>query len=241
MKTQPPFEMYLERMQEIVRRLEVVEALINGKSVLHYLPPTIESIYLQFRHVLELIATASLSVNQQATEELIREGIRKWHAGDILNAIETVNPDYYYPYPLRLIKGKSELEGIDWYKGELKDFDGDYLTREKFATLYDKCSKILHTPNPFDRKAIKRNLQTDKNHLLQATKWHKRIIELLKHHKFRPVGQPEIKFYLCYTHGPSNEFRITEFVRMDVENVSDPAELANERDRFLHKKKLNYH
>ena len=61
------------------------------------LPTTVESIYLQFRHVLELIATASLSVNQVANDELRKEGRKKWHAGHILDAVETVNPGYYYP------------------------------------------------------------------------------------------------------------------------------------------------
>ena len=205
--------MYRERMQEIVRRLDVVGSLLDGKSNLLYLPPTVECIYRQFRHVLELIATASLVVNQDADSELRKEGRRKWHAGDILDAIETVNPGFYYPHPVRLVEKNDGpyVVGKERYRGQWSDFKGDYLTREKFTTLYSASSRLLHTPNPFDRKAPNRNRKTDSNQMKQARKWRMRIVELLTHHQFRPVSEPDTKLFLCHTVGPNAEFHITEW------------------------------
>ena len=55
-------DMYRERMQEIVSRLDVVESLLRGDTSIPYRPAVVESVYLQFRNVLELIATASLVI-----------------------------------------------------------------------------------------------------------------------------------------------------------------------------------
>ena len=51
-------------------------------------------------------------------------------------------------------------------EGEGKNFNGDYLNREKITTLYNACSRFLHTPNPFDRRAIVRNKKTDSSQQL---------------------------------------------------------------------------
>lgn len=211
------FNMYLDRMQEIVSRLRVVEEILYGRTDIVYLPATVESVYLQFRHVLELIATASLSVNPTANDELRKEGRRMWHAGDILKAVETVNKNYYYPQPVRLVERDSKGRKIGGENsiGEFKDFEGDYLDREKFNTLYSTCSRILHTPNPFYKKALIRDAKIDRNQLKQAAHWYGLIIALLTHHKFRPLGEPETKFFICYTTGPNAHFMITPFVRKD--------------------------
>ena len=91
-------------------------------------------------------------VNQEALGELSNVGRRKWHAGDILEAVETTNPDSYYPKPTRLKSG-ARVGQIEGYRGEWVNFKGGDLTREKFSTLYDISSKVIHTGNPFDRKA----------------------------------------------------------------------------------------
>ena len=235
MKTKSQLDMYRDRMQEVVSRLDVVKTLLRGDANLIYPHATVESVYLQFRHVLELIATASLSVNQPANDELRKEGRKKWHAGHILEAVEIVNPEYYYPQPIRLVaedRGGFKA-GIDDYLGEWKDFHGDYLNREKFTTLYNACSRFLHTSNPFDRRAVVRDKKTDSNQMQQAKRWRKRIIELLAYHKFRPSGEPKTKLFVCHTVGPNAQFHIAEFEMMDTRPNPNPADVAEARTRLL--------
>ena len=209
--------MYRERMQQIVRRLEVAKALGEGRANMCYSSNTVEGIYLQFRHVLELIATASLSINPGANEELLNRGRQAWNAGAILKAVKIVNPDHFYPKPVRLVKDKGDPFDVRGrYVGELKDFTGDYLTPDKFDTLYDVCSRFLHTPNPFRAKSAPRTRETDRNHWKRAPNWHKRIIELVTHHKFRPAWTQDKVFFLCHTVGESHEFHIDEFERMET-------------------------
>ena len=172
--------LYADRMKDIVKRTEVIDAFLDRRISALYVPTTVESIYLQFRNILELIATASLIVNENARVALNEEGRRKWHAGDILDAVEEVNPDFFYPKPVRA--KKSRLPGAKYGH---RDFKGDCLTREKFTTLYDVCSKTIHTVNPFDSKAHTKNY----DRLLEdAKKWRARIHSLLIHHEFRLVG-----------------------------------------------------
>ena len=172
--------LYADRMKEIVKRTDVIDAFLDRRISALYVPTTVESIYLQFRNILELIATASLMVNEDARVTLNEEGRRKWHAGDILDAVKEVNPNFFYPKPIRA--KESHLPGIQY---DHKDFKGDYLTREKFATLYAICSKTIHTINPLDQKSRTKNY----DQLLQdAKKWRTRIHSLLIHHEFRLVG-----------------------------------------------------
>ena len=227
--------MYRGRIQEIVNRLDVVKEFSALRKNALYLPTTVECIYLQLRKTLELIATASLVVNEDAKAVLSEEGRKKWHAGDILEAVETVNPDYYYPKPTRLVeKSKDGFEvGVDGYRGEWEDFKGDYLTREKFTTLYDACSRVIHTPNPFDRRALVRDPKKDKSLLTQAQKWHKRITNLLTHHYFKLAGEEDM-LYVCHTVGPNAEFKIDSFKRMDgLGDTPTPDAVAAARAKFL--------
>ena len=219
----PKLEMYCERMQEIARRLDVVNAFLRGNKDALYLLPTVECIYLQFRYILELIATASLTVNEGAKDVLNEEGQRKWHAGDILAAVEEVNPHFYYPQPVR--PKNYHHPGI---KHDLKEYKGDYLTKEKFITLYDVCGKVLHTPNPFDRKAYMKN---SKKLLKDAEKWVNRITPLLYHHTFRLAGDDD---RLYVGHMVKDKFRVATFQKMkNLNKNSTPKEIEKARAMYL--------
>ena len=171
--------MYADRMKEVVRRSEVIDSFLNRTSTALYLPPTVESIYLQLRVILELIATASLIVNDDAKLALTPKGRRKWHAGDILAAVKDVNPDFFYPKPIRAKKSDKPSVLYDHI-----EFEGEYLTIDRFNTLYDISSKIIHTPSPLDHNGHQKNYE---KLLADSLKWRNRIRELLIHHEFRLV------------------------------------------------------
>ncbi|MDE2759368.1 MAG: hypothetical protein OXH90_03595 [Paracoccaceae bacterium] len=194
------FTKYCDKMQDMVFRLQVVETLLKDENHLINGQPKVECVYLQLRLVLERIATASLVVNEKANSRLLDDVRRKWHSGDILGAVESINPHFYYPRPLR---EAAEFQGGDLVclmeerLVYLRDMGGDYLTRENFTTLYNQCGSILHTPNPLDGNANSRDNENDLKLLVQADKWRKRIIRLLNTHEFR-FGDKEDKYYLCF-------------------------------------------
>ena len=223
--------MYKERMQEIKLRLEVVKTLLEGIGI--YDHPTVECVYLQFRNILELIATASLSANPDANSKLIKEGMRKWHAGDILKAVKAVNKDYYFPTPNRLVAERaSAISDVEGYVGEHRDFKGDFLTPEKFTSLYDLCNRNLHTPNPFDKRARPRDRKANDRLLRQAVVWYKRIWNLVCHHFFCFPEDTRIR-YVCYLR-PDGKFDVATFEEMQgVTAHSSPEEIDAARAKML--------
>lgn len=214
--------LYRDRMQEIARRVEVINAFLHGNRNALYLLPTVECIYLQLRNILELIATASLVVNEEAKVVLNEAGRRKWHAGDILKAVEEVNPNFYYPQPVR--PKKSPIASV---KSNLKNYKGDYLTRARFTTLYDLCSKVIHTP-PFDPKAYTKDCDVL---LKDARRWVDRIQPLLYHHRFMLAGEDD-RMYVGYM--TKDGFSVTTFVKMkNVDKNSSLEEFERARAKFL--------
>ena len=232
--TEKKLQLYRERMQEIVYRLDVVEAFIRGDRNALYMPTTVESIYLQFRNVLELIATASLVMNDSAMNVLQQDGWRTWHAGDILDVVEMVNPTYFYPIPTRLVERNTSNQkvGVDGYRGEFEDFKGDYLTREKFSTLYDICSKTVHIPSLFDKRPYIKSEKKCKQLLKQASGWRQRTIALVMHHRFMLAGDDDTMF-VVYT-GENAIFHTAIFTKMKtVDKTSSAEEIARVRAEML--------
>ncbi len=194
-------------------------------SNLLYAIPMAECAYLQFRQVLELIATASLVATETDDGSLMNSisdnHRRSWHAGDILKTIKDAYPDYYYPEPLRLDASGPAPPGLPEgafknYVGELVTANADYLTYERFKTLYGTANGLLHTPNPFNPRAKPKDQTACLRLLADGPKWTRRIIALLTHHTFKFVKKPD-SLYVCHTVGSASgsEFKITEFQRLD--------------------------
>ena len=80
-------EEYARRMQDIVRRTAAIHQIKGIDAGVPWIVVT-EIVYLQLRHILELLATALLTVNRGAVDEIGAAGIRSWHALDILRIIE---------------------------------------------------------------------------------------------------------------------------------------------------------
>lgn len=93
---------YIAQMDEIKRRVESIEKIVEVSAGQLFLPVVTESIYLQFRKILELIAMSSLVANREAMEEMGRSlgklGSR-WNGHEILRLVEAINPDFY-PAPI---------------------------------------------------------------------------------------------------------------------------------------------
>ncbi|MDO9468161.1 MAG: hypothetical protein Q7J36_12750 [Thiobacillus sp.] len=131
---------YAELMWEARLRLEVLSNFMNGAADATYLQTNIESMCLQLRKLLELLAFSSLVSNRQAYEAVRADIAKDWHAVRILKKLETINPDFY-PQPVRGTSG-----------GKWRKLRGGFLTRKQFGRLYDDCGEILHVPNPLRKR-----------------------------------------------------------------------------------------
>jgi len=169
-------------MLEIKARSRLIKEVGEGRVPVFPQPARVEFVYLQLRKIIELIAMGSLLANAKTFAQ-VQSNIQKyWNAKDLLRDIHAVNPDFY---PNPIIQEPSEEPGI---KKELLERPDDYLTKERFITLYDKCGSILHVKNPFASEQNYAKLEEE------GPKWYLRIVNLLNVHTIRLVG--DVHLYL---------------------------------------------
>jgi hypothetical protein len=167
----PNIDLYCNVMEEIKRRVAVVHSFTIGESKTIYRATTIESLCLQIRKILELIALGSLVANKFMFVEQNEKFEHLWNARLILKDIERINPKFY-PKPIKEAPSKDPS-----IVNELIDLTTGYLTQEKFIKVYEKCGKILHADNPFGSKTVFDYY--DK----QIPIWLNEIMSLLNNHK----------------------------------------------------------
>ena len=198
---------YIWQMEEIKRRIESIATIADISTGQLYLPVMTESVYLQFRKILELIAMASLVANRDAMEEMGRS-LRMfggwWNGHDILRLVETINPDFY---PTPIIESDSTDPRV---KKELRDKTTEYLTRDLFSELYNRwCGAVLHADNPFGKQTNYAELWAG------GPVWKRRIMELLNSHQIRLVGHDG--FHIVHMQSEHDErVHMYEFERVNA-------------------------
>ncbi len=137
---------YTECMEEVKKRLGVIESLLNKSLSTPYLITNVEFACIQFRKVLELIALSGLIANK-AEFQRVKENLQDlWNAKDILKTLEAINPKYY-PEPII-------LQGWNGDRNNTRTIPikSGFLTREEFLNIYARCGGLLHAQNPFAKK-----------------------------------------------------------------------------------------
>lgn len=174
---------YREVLIEIKHRTAVVDSLIFGQVHVIYVPTTVESICLQIRKILELIAFSSLIANKEIYSSQHKKFSEHWNARLMLQDLERINPDFY---PQPILQKPSSTPGIssDWV-----DRKDDFLTKELFIKVYEKCGGILHADNPYGNKTDYPYYQE------QAKDWRNRIVNLLNAHTIKLVNDKNLYLF----------------------------------------------
>lgn len=176
--------MYCNVMEEIKRRTSVIDFFLSGSGHALYEPTTLESIALQIRKILELIAMASLVANKKEYEKAYTNFSNAWNAEYLLKDLGRINADYY---PKAVVEKPSDDPKA---KNQLADRDGDYLTKNEFIKIYKKCGAIMHASNPMGRKIgyeyYKKNIP----------EWRQKIMNLLNNHQIKLFNHKG--FYLIH-------------------------------------------
>jgi len=134
---------YAELMHEVRLRLSVLNSFFEGVADTTYIRTNTESMCLQVRKVLELIAFSTLVSHREGYVKIRNDLGKDWHAIRILKAVELINPSFY-PRPVRGFS-KAKPNG----KSHFVKLRNGFLSREQFVRLYDSCGDILHATNPF--------------------------------------------------------------------------------------------
>ena len=181
--------MYCNCMEEVKRRLGLVLSVTDGHFSTSHEDFDGELVCLQLRKTLELIAFGSLAANKEKYAQTYSDFATHWNAKRLFAKLEKIHPQFY-PQPV-------EFTPPDEHGGmHLLPVEDAFLTRDEFVTLYDKCSEVLHTWNPFRADPHVVNFGYSIRH------WVERIQRLLAVHWMRLVDSEDI--WLVYMQYPED-------------------------------------
>lgn len=162
-------------MEEIKKRIHAITTILNKKYTTTYLATNIEFSCLQIRKILELIALASIAANKTEYAEQYQKFSSHWNAKRILEDIEKINPQFY-PVP-----GKQIIDQNTGKVLKIELIESGFLTKEEFPYVYDKCSEVIHSSNPYGA-----SVNLDEFDSL-IPEWNEKIIKLLNHHQIQLI------------------------------------------------------
>ena len=169
-----PIQMYCNSMEEVKTRISIVRSVANRSLSLRIGDLfDYELVCIHFRKCLELIAFASLMANKDRYAEVHNNFTKHWKAKGILDELNKIHPEFY-PSPIEHNNGQ---QGVHEYK----ELTSGFLTQEEFKNLYDKCSEVLHTRNPF--RVDKASIDFGKS----IVEWSRLIQKLLNMHYMRLI------------------------------------------------------
>ena len=171
---------YCHMMEEVKRRTRVIHSFTANATNAVYKATTIESIYLQFRKILELIAFGSLVANESVYSAVYADYAKEWRAKRLLERLEQVNPGFY-PRPIEEVPSKRPGAKMDWL-----DVASGFLTKDEFIELYAQSSALIHSPNPFKPPTDYASAEK------RMREWDEKIRRLLNCHQIHLVGDPNI-------------------------------------------------
>lgn len=166
-------------MDDIKHRLRKVDRILIGHSPMKHEGLDGEVVCLLIRKSLEQVAFASLIAHKEAYSKVHADFEKTWNAKRLLQKLASVHPDFY-PRPVT-------FPTVDTGRVKhLLDVQDGYLTQEDFVFLYNTCSEVLHTWNPY--RPGPRIVETQR----PLAEWVQRIKRLLELHYMRPAGQSQV-------------------------------------------------
>ena len=183
-------------------RTEVVRSFAEGGSTTLYKQTTAESMCLQIRKILELIALSSLVANKEEYSKIRQKFHKDYNAKLILSDIERINPEFY-PVPCRQVldevKGKP-IQNIALQSG--------FLTREEFTNIYERCGGLLHADNPFSKR---RDID---NFIRVVPQWMEKIRVLLNLHEVQLTSE-DFKLFVLMRAVSDDKVHVTLHQRVE--------------------------
>ena len=177
-------KLYLRNMQIIKWRLRSIRDIQSGKTKTTFKMTNIEFCVLQIRKILELIALSALISDHDVYEKNLKNICSMWNARLILSDVERIHPDFY-PKPI-------SINATD--KSKWDDITDEYLTKEKFIRIYERCGKFLH------ENSLKMTIADIDNEYSKVwreiTEWSILIMNLLNTHIIRLYNQKDL-FYIA--------------------------------------------
>jgi hypothetical protein len=161
---------YLALMHELATRVELVARICDGHLDLP-LPFAREFVYLQFRHICELIALGCLQLHGDIPETQTQAAKSEWNADKMMKLLQR---SYAHSFPQCVERSQTAVGTSIKANGK-----PNALTYSDFKKLYGECGDALH-------RGTIRSIQTSR-HLTQAdydamVAWQGKIVDLMNEH-----------------------------------------------------------
>ncbi|WP_156427967.1 hypothetical protein [Thiohalocapsa sp. ML1] len=186
---------YCNLLEELKLRVKAVQDIVNGKvSIAAFGHPYFadDFVFLQIRKILEIVAFGSMCSNIELYRTTYDKYAAHWSAKDILKKLERINK-HFYPLPLkssneRPVGDPPELKHAHVFENVRSGF----LTKDEFGFLYDCCSRVIHSPNPY-KEAQKIDLR------MSVDDWMHRIASLLWFHRMK-LAHTDVVWFVYLMH-----------------------------------------
>ena len=150
---------------------------------------------------------ASLVANREEYAKQRANFSTDWNAKRIVDTLDRVNSKFY-PVPSKPVRLSAEDDLVDY------DFQpvSEYLTRDDYILLFDKCSDLLHAANPYS------NSQPPYGQFMnEALEWLRKTMALLNHREIFPLDT-DLMFVVQMGRADQN-VSLTEFVKAGSKEV----------------------
>lgn len=205
-------KLYLNNMQEIKWRIEALDEIRFEKKTTRFFQTNIDFCVVQIRKILELIALSALVSDADIYKNKLGKIETMWNARLILQDIERIHPEFY-PQPIC----QDSCDTNHWI--DIKD---DYLTKDRFIKIYDKCGKMLHARSPFtDDKTKNEEYQQTWDSVPQWRSW---IIALLNQHIVKLYNQNYL-YYIAMKGSDTGHPAGNIFMKVAEEKANEPHEI----------------
>ena len=180
MSTEELATLYCNGLEEVKTRLALIRSVLGGSLTAGSELFNYEIVAMHLRKTLEVVAFGSMTANREAYSAAHADFAKHWNAKRLLDKLFQLHPEFY-PKPIYVAQddpGPPRHLHFDFLT------DG-FLTQAEFVELYDLCSQVIHTRNPFAPSDII-------DFRYNVAQWCERIERLLSMHLMRLAGTPQV-------------------------------------------------
>ncbi len=197
---------YIACMSIIKARLFTIQKLLNNEILIPYSMLRIETIYLQFRLLIEMLYLSMIATRKQKYANSWPRSEKEYQPSEIRKYLGN-NLDEHFPYALPHLNGNEAGKPIS-----------EPFTRPvNEAQVYDffnTCHQYLHEPNPYKKKWVTREAECPRL-AQEAALFHQKLWALLaNHYRTTELDDGEKVGMICFL-GSEKEQVVVQYLLSD--------------------------
>lgn len=165
---------YRRCMTIIKARMFTIQKILNNEINIPILMFKVETVYLQFRMLFELLYLSSICVKKKKYSQIWPRSEKEYQPVEIQKFLMQqpipIEETFPYPYVLKNLDGNSSIE-----------LQPKPITEEEIYRFFNKTHQYLHEPNPYKKKWEQREAECN-NLLKDAEAMLHKLWKLLGNH-----------------------------------------------------------